>query len=456
MAYPVSYRRSAGGGAGFQGRTARDFSKKIRLPKPSNDDWRPPANDNVRRVPPRIPRGAGAALKRAGRLSPAYRLFQNFKTAAEIMQMLGEVPAGYEVPGDWTLCKAYSACSVVPDGHYWASGSTCNNAVSTACLSGQATLQALPGTTPSAPPSTNRDQKIIFVRKTKGDWGMSGFRCTWTRMYVRPSIPAVGDPAPYYREAQDPLYWPEHIFEGQPMLDPEALPIGQTVPVPQALPWALAAQRQPNPWRSSAYQSQWGYGPARAPRIEDVSMGRIISVDPSGRVDVRPTTRPHLRVKPARSRTTIERKVYLRSAGKASRLYRVANIGLGTVTEALDFLGVLYDLVPQQAKTDYVSRHVVRGTKLDIYDIMYMVATNIGDIDVAQAIVNYGKMQLEDIAWAKYGQLVAKSTPVGGTGVHDQVTEFLDIKMPKVLPSDWSARYERLEQQLVNQIRRVI
>lgn len=464
MAYPVSYRRSASGAGGFRPGAGRKSGKSgFKMPKPSNDNWRPPANDNFRRAP-RIPRGAGAALKAAGRLSPLYRAYQAFKTFQQLSQLLGEVPAGYEVPGDWTLCNAHSACSVVPDGHYWMSGFACSTA-SSACLAGQATLAALPGTTPSAPPSTNRDQKIVFVRKTNGDWGTSAFRCVWTRMFVRPTQPASpNEPAPYYRQAQDPIYWPETYPDGQVMLDPEAQPIGQTVPAPKALPWALAAQRQPNPWKSAAYQSQWGYGAKSRPSVQDVSVGRVISVDPSGRVSVKPTSRPHLRVRPARSRTTYERKVFLRARGKVGKLYFVSNMALGAVTEALDFLGILYDLVPQEAKTAYVRRHVVKGTKLDVYDIAAMVALNIDKIDVAQAIVDYGKMQLSDMAWAKFGQAYARATPIGTTGPFDSPADFvgldpvknLDIKEVNRIPSDWAARYDSVEAALVSQIRRVL
>lgn len=461
MSYPVSYRRGAAGGAGgFRPGAGGKWLSSSAFEAPPQK-WLDPGEYFQKRHfkgasgVPRIPRGAGAALKAAGRMSPLYRAYQGVKALQNIASLLGEIPAGYEVPSGWVLCNNLSACAIPPDGHYLPSGTTCLPGA-TSCLGGQATLLARPGP-PGPPPDTNHDQRVIFVRRTSdADWGMTGFRCTWVRMYARPTAPAIGDPYPYYREAQQPIYWPETLPEVQPMLDPEALPIGQPVPTPEALPYGLVPYRQPNIWRGRTYQTQFGNGLPAVRDVQEHTTGRVISVDPSGRVEVQPVTRKHDRNPPVKTRTTIERKVYLRAAGKASKLYRIANFGLGTATEALDFLAMLYDQVPQEAKTAWISRNVRRGDKLDIYDIITMVVLNLDQIDVATAIVAYGKMQLEDVLWAQYGRLVAKSTPIGGTGVHDQITEALDIPLPSAIPSDWSARYDRLEADLITQIRRVI
>lgn len=407
MSYPTTYRRKAraAGRRGSQPRgrgpvdepevtAARARRAAPELPAP----WYSPD-----RVPSRIPKSARRPetaydrFKRSVGRHPAVRLARAAETAMSLYRWRqaqeGQLP--HHVDNGWLIDTP--DCGGGPEGPYsWGHTTSC---------------------TRTATYTQHANAKNKFRRFAVA----GGYRCEltyWSALTPHPIDPDYAillDRRTYYKIMPDTSspapfpYWDDTFVPGllpiiRPVeipktpywLDPDEMPIGQPLPVPEAPPHRLIPDRVSHPDR--VYKTVRGYAaPAREAALDDLR-GPTYEIAPDGSVKTDTSPKPHIQSPPKTG--TKERKARIMIAGRAAKL-------IGQATEGMDLLVSIYEGLPQKIR-DKVERE--NKGFVTVQDRMAAIYTYLDQLDLAVVAENILANMIEDKVIGTVGSGAAKGT----------------------------------------------
>nr|QXN72824.1 MAG: hypothetical protein [Microvirus sp.] len=354
--YPTAHRPAAAGYSppGFQ-RGAPP------VPKPANDNRPPPANDNNKPL-----KAAQTALRGLGKVARLHPYVRGLGLALDLYDLYRAYQGQAAQPGGWNLAGWSVDCQVGPLNYLFGGAVSCGRTASQPKTTegtifdggGAWFINFWQTRIPAGLP--NYWQGVVSARYRQNKVGP-----------VPPPVPELGPEIP----ALPPIWQTPAVPEVAPAIDPMALPIGQPVPVPQPLPWRVIPARRTNPWRSPSEQTQRGpvtRAPARA-------VGPTIEIGPNGTRSIRPQ---HRRARPPEG--TKERKF-------AANIRLGLNLATDAVTETKDAVEAIHDALPARFQAP-------KNGNLDagLQDMMFALWDHFDQIDMAKAIENLIKNQVED------------------------------------------------------------
>lgn len=382
-AYPMRTPvRSQPKWSGFQ-RPQQGGSKN---PVPANDNWRPsrPANDNV----PTRNRFAKSVFK-LGLATPLryLNLGQNLVDMARGYYGLDSPPIGWNTNG-WTLIRS---CPKIPQFVDFPGLAASGTQPDLGCLTLQArTIIESEGLIGHAPGGGNANSALFWQRNPI----MPAVRYDLARHYNASPLPNSGANA--YLKAPHWSFMPFHL-PVSPLANPNpnALPIGQFVPLARPLPYASQAAANASKERQ---QEKILPNPLAVPREvpqEVILPVHPLSPQPGARIQVYPVQKAlpgKHRTAPPPSRTK-ERKFIL-APNQNSPIGLLVN----AVTETNDFVTALYFAIPANIRP---REKTLQGKALAVY-------RHFGQIDVGRAINNLLQNQIGDAIGGVTGRITAK------------------------------------------------
>lgn len=239
----------------------------------------------------------------------------------------------------------------------------------------------------------------------------------------------------------EPQINPQHLPINRPIADPFGAPrpVGRPAPgeQPNNMPRQKGKPRQSSRPRPETYPAPTMPFPVTAfPN----PIGNLPSpVQPDISVDIRPPRRgepsprpqprnrpPSGRNKPPRSKKEKEKKVHVRTV--AGGFWAAIN----TFTEGVDFLGVLYDSLPEDSLCKKAAEKAGRKSGknyVNPYQQAKAVYNCYDDIDLANTIENYVNNQVEDMVYGAIGQQLGKASGKFGltTGLNRAIKNQQDL-----------------------------
>lgn len=202
---------------------------------------------------------------------------------------------------------------------------------------------------------------------------------------------------------------PAVIPEGNPLENPDFLPIFREVVLPRPLPWSQVSQNQRQKENLMAWQSPTPYRPRPVPvQVEVIAPEVYLGPKPfAPNAPARQQMAPFLRnlggyhkQKPA-GRGTKERKFIL-----APNQRSPVGLAMNAVTETADFVDALYYAIPVALRPHWPNGKV---RKLGVSDKMAQIYLHFGQIDMQKAYNNLLDNQIGDAIGGIAGKLNAKA-----------------------------------------------
>ncbi len=346
----------------------------------------------------------------AGRAINRYQdLLETAETVASMMKPINK-NARWVNPSGWTLCNAYSACTIAPAFVSLHNGSC--GGVGPTCLALQAFNAANMygiGTVTNVNDATTH---IIY----KSALTNSGTRTTHVRSYAR-GVGLGVQAIPTYEPRMLVGVEPAPGLGIQTTLDPELLPMLQPVADPVPIPYGLQPYRIPNRGRDPMQQHEVGYGTTLEEGLAfglDPSTDAPSSPPPEIAVEVVPgvgvtplppgAVRPHTATRPRKDEK--EKKLILSAVGKVAF---VANI----ITEGADFVDSLHKGLPAKYRAKRVAQvDPITGRKYTSQPSPYAKAQaiwqNLEHMRWEKALVAWINNAAEDKFFGKLGRVAAK------------------------------------------------
>jgi len=359
--FPTAHR-GPNRGSSMAGR----LSNPAGLRRPSNDNFKPPANDNVPKQ-----------LNKAFRKATARAAFRSF---GKFVPYLGAALTAYEI---YQYFKAQTETEFDPAANGWVLKLRCGPAVFGPYARNTSYCGSLESVQKSSLYTKTCTYSYCHIGYHDNSISPSGsyYRGRIAEVWRYDRRAPGADPNPVVAPGTSPGWtWPQFAPDYDPWphmpYDPLRPPQTEPLPYPQPLPRRAVPQRKPNPFRNPREQTQRGPNPTRQPR------GRVdFTPYPGTRISVRPQTR-FKRPPPG----TKERKVAL-------KLPKVLNRWYGRFTEGIDFIDVIYDSLPMKYQDFDANPYQKARTIYDHYD----------EIDIERAVMGLVQEQIEDRVWGAIG-----------------------------------------------------
>lgn len=385
-AYPVRYRTKSSSPP-----PRRSGSQR---PAAANDNYPPAANDNIpltERLPVAandnfpepvgLPRDVPLPAKVARSLDRYFTIADAAANAAGLFDLvaIASQRAFLGSSNGWTLLRQCQPFPVVARGRQ----------NTNACLTGQAV-------------ATNTTFLTSMTEWAYSNPSIPHYR--QVRVWTRPSAPSAV-PAPLWRPAFDPRLFPEYMPN----------------PNVQAYPYWVLPYRRP-----SVMPQSWqaGYRYPRTFDWPDAVRQRFSWPEPAVQQYSwpGPSRSPYSRPKPPRHENKPPKN------NERERKYRPGKValgvwaGIGTATEALDLLQLLYRSIPKKWRSkwhnggnqhfDYWSQDPKTGkwkyNEPPPWIMAMVVFNNIDHVDMSKAIPGFVKMQATDKAYGKASKALNK------------------------------------------------
>lgn len=434
------------------------------LPKPANDNFRLPANDNTPKKPTVIKgltpkgigllRGAGPLALAWGTLEVADAYFQGPKVSDNPYDMTG-----------WT--RTYGPCAYGPLAytHRYIPQFT----KSAVCIAGQAPVSV-------NYPDIGAARGVVTFRDNYFYSNAIGLRSTVREVWERkgslnnPKYDlARTKPQPNYNLAPAPNAQPNY----QPSISSRGMPIGQFLPEPSALPWAVAPHRQPDTDASPRERSEQSRSPRPSPENAlnplpwlpfPLPVENPVAEQPTIGTPSNPAgtetfiTEQFSNQRPPRSgRRGQERRQPPKKGEKEKKF--VLNKAVrpimdifGKITEGLDVMDAAYKALPKSVKGGvWYDRKEKRWKRKDnVLERAQKVYEHLDLIDKDQFVMNLLDDYFQDWLIGKTSGALDKvlkpvydktGTPIGFTGfIPDEVWKNFQDLFGK--PSDWLANFD--------------
>lgn len=205
-------------------------------------------------------------------------------------------------------------------------------------------------------------------------------------------------------------------------LDPESIRPGAPMGTPTPVPYRLQPYLKSNPYRVSNYQRQAGYSVATRSNLKPSERPLIFPAVVAASGPQTSTGGPrsplyhsgvHSLTPPRKNEK--EGKVRVYTPG-----FEVINNIVGNVTEAVDFIEAIYKAVPDEGKVRYPGTNWIKRNPSP-QEKLWAIYENFDEIDIARAIGEVAKDQLEDIIFGKLGEINARASaqalPTGQLGL---------------------------------------
>lgn len=461
MAYPASYRNrkgQSGYGPGFQRSGAGNFGRNS-VGFPANDLRKPTVPPAKKTVPNTF------FSKKAGRkLSRAFTRINRLKTVWDVINGLyKERPSVYIPPGsNWTILPGCDLAYKFPwtGPSCWVRTGLSSQSVNL-CLNTIRACNARPNAGDFSNPASSVYNGSVVGRA----FGYGPAVYNWEPGDQQRRVPDFllwrpGNSSFHVDRDNGPpelmprrVDWSPWQMPGAPMpsrrrtspnpaVDPEAQPIMRPEVQPRAVPRWAVPYRRPNIYRAPSMQSQRGNSVAPLEDFVPRPIGSVISIGPDG-VTVA-SSPPHVRRPP----TTREKELKGNfTSAKVGLWYRVVKTGIDNVTEALDFLGLLYDEIPFNEKLKWMrDNHIAKGQKITPLQMGQMVYDLWQHIDPWSAIVAFAEMEVADVFYGYLGRMVGRNVPGGQRGPWDTVAQNMIYEARDRYGNDWLDQYRSLSE----------
>lgn len=392
-AYPVRYRTKSSLTPPRRSGSQRPAAANDNYPPAANDNiplserMPVPANDNFPQ-PVGLPKDTPLPAKVARGIDRYFALADAAANAAGVLDLVSNGQSRIlmrnspsQLYGPWTLVRQCPAFPVIGAGQASING----------CFTGQAVVF----------------HNSFFNTMTEwSDFGQIANRYRTVRVWSRTGSIALATVCPVWRPAYPPALFPEYMPNPNTQAYPYwSLPYRKPSIMPQS--WQSGYTASPN-------QHNW---PFASPR--DLSWAQTISQGfsiPAARAAPRPISRP-----PGHERTPPKKN-------EKERKYRPGRValgvwaGIGTATEALDLLQLLYRSIPKKWRSkwhnggnqhfDYWSQDPKTGkwkyNEPPPWIMAMVVFNNIEHVDMSKAIPAFVNMQASDKAYGAASKVLNK------------------------------------------------